>query len=144
MTVATPLAFVVEVGEAKLPPVAVDDHVTVRPETSAALPFTSASCAAIVNAPPTDRLVADDVTTYFVAGPATVTTAAELPVSDELSVAMIAYEPVAVAVVNEIEAAPVASVVDVADANDPPVPVFDQVTTRPAPGTELSFTSASC
>jgi hypothetical protein len=84
------------------------------------------------------------VTTYFVAGPATLAKASELPVSEEASVPMITYDVAEVGpVVNDTVAAPFASVVEVGDANDPPVPVFDHVTVRPAVGTGLPFTSVS-
>ena len=89
MTLATPLPFVVAVADAKLPPLVDDDQVTVCPALRAAFPLASDSCAVIVSCPPTEMAFADDATMYFAGGPATVATAAELPVSDELSVAMI-------------------------------------------------------
>ena len=52
VTVATPLAFVVEVGEPNEPPAPVFDHVTVLPATPVGVSFWSASCAVIVTLPP--------------------------------------------------------------------------------------------
>jgi hypothetical protein len=89
----------------------------------------------------------DEVTRYFDAGPATVVIAELVPVMAGvmLSVAVTVWiVPATVAVVKETVAMPAAFVVDVPLANEPPVPVFDQATTRPLVATALLLASASC
>ena len=51
--------------------------------------------------------------------------------------------PVVVPTVNVTVATPLALVVLVADEKEPPLPVLDQVTTRPAVGTAAFAASAS-
>lgn len=79
-----------------------------------------------------------------VAAPGVVESAALVPVSAPPSVAVIVYDtPATVEVVNVTVALPFASVVLVADENEPPLPVFDQVTILRAVATGLFLLSAS-
>jgi len=66
-TLAAPLAFVLDVGDANAPFAPVRLHVTVTPGVETGLPDPSASCAVTVTAPPAAILVALVVTMYFVA-----------------------------------------------------------------------------
>ena len=74
-TVATPLAFVVLVGESNEPPLPVLLQVTVLPAVGTGLLLASANCAVIVTAVPATGLLLLDVTRYFVAVPASVNVA---------------------------------------------------------------------
>jgi len=147
-TVATPLAFVVLVGEANEPPVPVLLHVTVLPEVDTALPLASANCAVMVTAVPATGLLSLDVTRYCVAVPAVVVMFPLVPVrliGLLLSVAVTVYTvPATVPVVNETVATPLTLVVLVPDENEPPLPVLLHVTILPAVDTGLLLASASC
>jgi hypothetical protein len=85
LTVATPLLFVVLVGLENVPPFVLL-HVTVFPAVPTGLLCTSANCAVIVTLVPAIGLLLLDVTTYFVAGPATVVMFGLVPVRLVLSV----------------------------------------------------------
>jgi hypothetical protein len=80
LTVAWPLASVVEVAVAKEPPVPLFDQVTVRPLVETAFPFASASCASTVTALPATGEAAERVTRYFVAAPGTLVALPLVPV----------------------------------------------------------------
>jgi hypothetical protein len=87
LTVATPLAFVVElVAASEPPPVFVQP--TTSPDVETELPFASASCAVIVTAAPAAGEAAELVTRYFEAALATVVELALVPVRLEPSVAV--------------------------------------------------------
>jgi hypothetical protein len=122
-TVATPLAFVVLVPVSRDPPFVLV-QVTVIPAVPTELPFASANRADTTTLLPATGLELLDVTRYLVAAPAIVPTFPLDPVSGP-SVAVNAYvTPAVVLVVNTTVAMPLALVVDVAVANDPPAPVL--------------------
>jgi hypothetical protein len=145
-TVAMPLAFVSELALAKEPPAPVFDQVTLRPDVDTALPFASASCALIVTAAPATADPLLLVTRYLLAAPGTVVIELDVPVipGSRLSVAVTVWTvPDTVDVVKETVATPLAFVVEVPDANEPPAPDFDHATIRPDVETALPFVSAS-
>lgn len=144
VTVATPLPFVVEVAALNAPPVPVFDHVTTLPEVEIALPTASVSCAVIVTPAPATGEAALDVTTYFAAAPAEAVIVPDVPVSAPSVAVTVCSVPMTVWTVKTTVAMPEAFVVDVADANEPPAPVFDQVTTLPLVPTVLPCVSESC
>jgi hypothetical protein len=85
-TVATPLAFVVLVGDANDPPAPVLLQVTVIPAVATGLLFASTSCARIPTVSPATGLYRLAPTTYFVAGPGIVVMFELVPVKLVLSV----------------------------------------------------------
>lgn len=145
LTVATPLAFVFDVAELKLPPLVLD-HVTISPAVATALLFGSASCAVMVTVPPADGLLLDDATTYLDAAATTVVMAALVPVSDALSVAVtVVLVPLTVCVTSVTVAVPLPLVVDVfVGLNDPLAFDLVHVTVRPLRATLLPLASRSC
>jgi hypothetical protein len=144
-TVAIPLPLVALVADANEPPVPVLPHVTMAPDVATALPFASASCAEIVTTVPATGLDALGVTTYFVGGPATVITPLLEPLRAAPSTAVKEYvTPAVVPVVNVTVATPLAFVVLVAEAKEPPAPVLDQVTTCPERFSGAPFASTTC
>lgn len=143
-TVAMPLAFVVLVGVANVPP-PVLDHVTIRPAIATGLLFASASCAEIVTVVPAGGLVLLVVMMYLAGAPATLTTVPLVPVRLLASVPVKLYvTPATVPVVKATTAIPLEFVVVVAEANEPPAPVLVHVTTAPLVATALPLASASC
>ena len=144
LTVATPLAFVVLVGEENCPP-PVLLQVTTLPALLTALLFASASWAVIATGAPAIGLFVLAVTAYFVPGPGTVVMIWLVPVRLDPSVAVTVC-PVAETlwVVKSTVVVPFTSVVLVPLAKLPPVPVLLQVTTTPAVATGFEFASASC
>jgi len=141
VTVATPLAFVVDVGLPNEPPFVLD-HVTTLPDVPTALLFASASCAVIVTPAPAIGLELDDVTRYLVAVLGTVVTVT-FPVLPPVVAVITCAVPVVALVVKLIVATPAPSVFDVAALKFPPF-VADQVTTWPDVDTALLLASASC
>ncbi len=144
LTVATPEPLVVEVGEPNEPPAPVFDQVTVRPLVETALLLASASCAVIVTALPATGLEELDVTRYCVAGPGTVVKPLVVPLWEPSSPVTVWVVPATVEVVKLTVATPEPLVVEVGEPNEPPAPVFDQVTVRPLVETALLLASASC
>lgn len=142
LTVAMPLALVVDVAALKLPP-PVLDHVTTCPLVATALSFASASWAVMVTVLPATGLALDDVTKYFAAAPAIVVNTAVVPVTPPVAPVTVCAVPDAVFVVKVTVATPLAFVVVVGAEKLPP-PVLDHVTTFPAVVTALLFASASC
>lgn len=140
--VATPLPFVVDVGDAKLPPFVLD-HVTVLPDVPTELLLASDSWAVIVTLAPATGDELDDVTRYFVAVPGTVVIAAALPVLPPVVAVTTCDVPEAALAVKLTVAIPLALVFDVAVEKLPPL-VLDHVTTSLAVATALLFGSASC
>jgi hypothetical protein len=142
---ATPFALVGLVGDAKNPPSPVLDQVTTAPPVATALPYVSVSCAVIVTVAPATKSGLLGVTTYLAGAPAIVTTPPPDPLRALASVAVNAYvTPAVVPVVNVTVATPLALVVLVGDANEPPAPVLDHVTTWPGLLTGAPFASVSC
>ncbi len=121
-------------------------NVIVRPESPATrLPFASSTRTVRSRDPPDARSAAGDVKRSCVAVPGTVVRSALVPVRPEPSVAVTVYVvSETVAVVNATEASPLAFVTEVVEPKEPPEPVFDQVTVRPARATGVPLASASC
>ncbi len=92
--------MVVLVDDAKLPFGLLFVQVTVFPDVATALPFTSASCAVIVTVPPATGEVLEDVTRYFVAGPAAKTTVSESAIATPFKVPVIVAVPAVTGAVN--------------------------------------------
>jgi hypothetical protein len=80
VTVAIPLASVIDVAAENDPFPLLLLHVTVRPEVATALPLASANCAVIVTPLPAVGDELDDVTKYLLAAPTTVVIVAVVPV----------------------------------------------------------------
>jgi hypothetical protein len=145
LTVAMPLALVLDVAELKLPPLVLD-QVTTSLAVATELLFGSASCAVMVTVPPADGLLLDDETTYLEAAATSVVMAAVVPVSDALSVAVtVVLVPLTVCVTSVMVAVPLPLVVDVfAGLNEPLAFDLVHVTVRPLKATLLPFASRSC
>jgi len=120
---------------------------TVPSPATRLLPFTSFKRTVIVDVlEPLAVIVVGDAVTVEVAAealPGIELIAADVPVSGP-SVAVITHDPTVARVVRLTVAAPLASVDDVPDENEPPVQLFDQATVWPDSATELSCASASC
>ena len=78
------------------------------------------------------------------AAPGTVVIALVVPLLAPSSPVTVWVVPATVEVVKLTVAMPEPLVVEVGEPNEPPVPVFDQVTVRPLVETALLLTSASC
>jgi hypothetical protein len=80
VTVAIPVASVVEVALEKVPFPLLLLHVTICPAVATALPLASANCAVIVTPLPAIGDEHDVVTKYWLAAPTTVVIVAVVPV----------------------------------------------------------------
>ena len=121
---------------------------TVPPDFVRLLPFASFNWTvmtlALVPSAVMDDALATTVDIDSDAAPGTVTMLALVPASDVLSVAVTVYVmPEVVDVVKLTVAVPFAVVVEVVDANVPPLPVLLHVTVFPLVATELPLASAS-
>src|SRR5215471_6490506 len=104
----------------------------------------SASCAVTVTVVPAagDAVLLE---TRYCVGTTTVVTPPLVPVRSAASVAVNVYvTPAVVPVVKTIVATPAAFVVELELANEPPAPVFVQVTTTPCVATGWPLASVSC
>jgi len=143
-TVAIPLAFVVCDPLVTLPPPANAEKVTLTPATGLLFTSRTITDGGVVTAVPTVALwPVPLLTAICVAAAATVVKVALVPVFPPVVAVTVCAVPAATFVVKETVAAPLALVLVVAKANEPP-PVLDHVTTWPARLTELLFASRSC
>jgi len=121
-TVAMPLAFVLDVGDANDPFAPVLLHVTVTLGLATGFPDASASCAVMVTGLPAATVAAFVVTTYFVAaGPFAVDViTGDAPLIAPVVAVTVCCAPIVLFVVNETVATPFELVMLVGLANEPP------------------------